>query len=589
MSRFSRRSSLAVAVSLVFAGSAWAQVTYTDAIGDVDGPNVTAGPEVDIASVTVSNTSTSLNFQINMNSAADIGTNYYANYLVGIQVNGGAGGQTIYNSSGYATGDPTVGNPYGAEVGISTGMNYFIGSYLGDPGSYSGGANIYSFSTTGGWTNIDNVGNTEVTTGTPYTAFSMALSDFGFVPGSKFNFDVWTTYSGGQGAYDALDNPNYASGSGVPYPGGSVPETAYDSATAPGSTFASTIYTISAGAPPVSAWNASGGGDYNTAGNWANGVPSGAGAEADFFGAITGNSVVTTNTPVTVGILNFNNANSYTLADAGNGTGSLTLQESGGTVGLIAVQSGAQSISLPVTIASSANVTIAPSASLSISGPVTINSGVTVTDTSGGGKLQLSSLSIASGGTLDLTNNTLLIDFGSAADPAATIRGYLISGYNATGMKWTGTGITSSAAAANPTVFSLGYADGGNPIDVANTGVSAGEVEIKYTVAGDANLSGGVDLSDLVIVASDFGQTGDDWAEGDVNYDGNVDLSDLVIVASNFGASLGSVQSADLSASFQAEWKLALAEVHGADAAVPEPACLAAGAIVGLLISRRRR
>jgi hypothetical protein len=47
-----------------------------------------------------------------------------------------------------------------------------------------------------------------------------------------------------------------------------------------------------------------------------------------------------------------------------------------------------------------------------------------------------------------------------------------------------------------------------------------------------------VDLSDWVIVASDYGESDQDWAEGDVNYDGDVDLPDLVIVSSNFGASL---------------------------------------------------
>jgi hypothetical protein len=204
---------------------------------------------------------------------------------------------------------------------------------------------------------------------------------------------------------------------------------------------------------------------------------------------------------------------------------------------------------------------------------------------------QIGGLTMSGTGTLDITNNSLIVNYGSGTDPAATIRGYLISGYNSGGAKWTGAGITSSAAAANPSQYAIGYADGGNPIDAANTGVPAGEIEVMYTVAGDANLGGSVDLSDLVIVASDFGMSGADWAEGDVNYDGNVDLSDLVIIASNFGASLNSIQSSDFSPSFAAEWQLALAETHGADAQLPEPAIsgLSMFAVASFLRRRHRQ
>ena len=103
--------------------------TYTDPGGGTD--RFSSGPEIDIANVVVSNDALNLNFQINMNPSADIGTNYYANYEIGIQTGNGAGGQTAINS-GFAQGDPTVGNPYGSSVGISTGENFFIGSFLGD-------------------------------------------------------------------------------------------------------------------------------------------------------------------------------------------------------------------------------------------------------------------------------------------------------------------------------------------------------------------------------------------------------------------------------------------------------------------------
>jgi hypothetical protein len=230
-------------VSLLAALSATAlsasAATYTDATGDNYG-----GPEVDISSVVINNDASTITFQINMNTAADIGANYYANYEVGIQVGNGAGGQTLINGT-YGTGVPGAGNPYGNAVGISSGENFFIGSYLNGP-SYSGGAQLYQYSSSTGWSQVDSTAPiTEVPTGTPSTAFSFLLSDLGLSAGSSFKFDVWTSFGSPQGAYDALDNPNIPPGA-APYSGGT-----YDAATAAGSTLAS--YTVVAVPEPGAA------------------------------------------------------------------------------------------------------------------------------------------------------------------------------------------------------------------------------------------------------------------------------------------------------------------------------------------------
>jgi Glycoside hydrolase family 44 len=347
----------------------------------------------------------------------------------------------------------------------------------------------------------------------------------------------------------------------------------------------------------ASQWNLSSGGDWNTSGNWINGLPNGASTEAEFLNAA--GQTVTTSAAITVGSMVFNSPNTYLLS----GSGSLTLQTAFGN-STVSVQAGAQKINLPLTIASSTQLNVSSGASLTLGGPVTVNAGLSLTPTGSGmvnyqssitlqsgaslalgNSTAITGLTLGSGAKLDVTNSTLQINYGSAADPAATIRSLLVSGFN--GGNWQGTGITSSTAAGDAGRFTLGYADGGNAADHADTGVPAGDVEVEYTVAGDVNLSGGVDLSDLVIVASDFGQTGSDWAAGDVNYDGNVDLSDLVIVASNFGASLSSVSSANFSGSFAAEWQLALAEVHGADVSVPEPGT--AIALIACAAMARRR
>jgi hypothetical protein len=231
---------VATAIGLSVAARAATAATYTDATGDNYG-----GPEVDISNVVVTNDATNLYFQINLNTAANIGptANRYANYEIGIKT-GAAGGQTAINGT-FGTGNPAAGNPYGNSVGISTGENFFIGSFL-DGTSFSGGAELFSYtSLPTDWTKIGSTAPiTEVYTGTPSTAFSFPLASLGLSAGNTFKFDVWTSFGSPQGAYDALDNTTGTPNSGglAPYSGG-----AYDSATASGSVLAS--YTVAVPEP----------------------------------------------------------------------------------------------------------------------------------------------------------------------------------------------------------------------------------------------------------------------------------------------------------------------------------------------------
>jgi hypothetical protein len=240
-----RRSALRVA-GLLALGGLWfipgvaSASVYTDASGDNYG-----GPEVDINSVVITNDASNIYFTINLNPSASIGpsANHYANYEFGFQMGGGAGGQTLINGT-FGTGNPAAGNPYGNAVGISTGENYFIGSFLAGP-TYSGGAQLYSYNSVAGWNQVDaTMPVNQVNTVTPSLSFSFPLSDLGLVGGSSFNFDVWTSFGSPQAAYDALDNVGTGSPN-APYNSG----TTYDSATATGSTFASTIYTVTVPEP----------------------------------------------------------------------------------------------------------------------------------------------------------------------------------------------------------------------------------------------------------------------------------------------------------------------------------------------------
>ncbi|QDU70470.1 family 16 glycosylhydrolase [Mucisphaera calidilacus] len=56
-------------------------------------------------------------------------------------------------------------------------------------------------------------------------------------------------------------------------------------------------------------------------------------------------------------------------------------------------------------------------------------------------------------------------------------------------------------------------------------------------IPGDANADGNVNLTDLSLLATNFGSTEAAWSLGDFSGDGNVDLVDLSFFASNFGHS----------------------------------------------------
>jgi VCBS repeat protein/FG-GAP repeat protein len=140
--------------------------------------------------------------------------------------------------------------------------------------------------------------------------------------------------------------------------------------------------------------------------------------------------------------------------------------------------------------------------------------------------------------TIDLgSTSTLYILYQGVTDPIASMKSALSAGYNQG--TWTGSGtttgaITSSAAAFNPGRYSLGYADSADGTGVNTTPNS---VEIKYTLTGDANLDGKVDIFDLNTLLPHFNSTGP-WTAGDFTYDGKVDVFDLNALLPNYNQSL---------------------------------------------------
>jgi hypothetical protein len=173
---------------------------------------------------------------------------------------------------------------------------------------------------------------------------------------------------------------------------------------------------------------------------------------------------------------------------------------------------------------------------------------------------------------LDLTNDGLVVRV-TGASPYLTHRGQIVSGF--AGGSWNGVGINSSTAATGALSDGIGYALAsdlfgmfGGTMTFLGQAFDSNDVLIRYTLLGDADLSGGVGIGDFSRLAAGFNAAGD-WVRGDFNYDLQVNISDFSILAANFNQ----VLPADLPRG----------------AAVPEPGVGMLAAAVFALARRQQR
>jgi xyloglucan-specific exo-beta-1,4-glucanase len=224
----------------------------------------------------------------------------------------------------------------------------------------------------------------------------------------------------------------------------------------------------------------------------------------------------------------FTGISAITVTDTGSGD---ILNVSGST-GLPFSFSNFASATLNI---SSATLTFAadPGASVTV-GTLSLSNSATaiITPASTGSPtiLALAALKINDTSVLDVTNNEVLINYGSGTDPIAAIFSSIARGY-ASGA-WNGTGIISSVARTNPS-YGLGYADSADAGNPAN--LPSGQIEILYTLLGDANLDGKINGADFTLMAGNFNDSvTNGWDKGDFNYDGKVNGNDFVLLSANF-------------------------------------------------------
>ena len=202
---------------------------------------------------------------------------------------------------------------------------------------------------------------------------------------------------------------------------------------------------------------------WSIPGNWTGPVPNGVDAGASFLDAPPGPRTVTIDVPVTVGTLNLDNANAYTLA----GASQITMQASGGPA-IVNVAGGSHTITAPVSLASGTNFNVW-SGALALSGPV-----------SGGGGLNK-----VGGGLLTL-------DGPNTYNGPTVISGGALRANSGAGLP-----TESSLTLAGPVPSNLTSTLGDGVLEgIGNTtftrGLGAGPDQVQWTGSGGFSASGGV-------------------------------------------------------------------------------------------------
>lgn len=115
-------------------------------------------------------------------------------------------------------------------------------------------------------------------------------------------------------------------------------------------------------------------------------------------------------------------------------------------------------------------------------------------------------------------------------DPSHTLNGTL--SVNSTPVT------TTTTSPLNYSLNTLGFADGSYNIkfSTSDSGGNTNSVTVPvYISNGDLNGDGSVNISDLAVMASHWGQTDSNYADGNITGQSTINLSDLAVMAANWG------------------------------------------------------
>jgi len=334
-------------------------------------------------------------------------------------------------------------------------------------------------------------------------------------------------------------------------------------------------------------WGIDASGQWSAGSNWISGLPTGAGAKANFLHSITAPRTIGIGSPITIGSMTFDSDISYTIAGA-----AITLASLPGVPTTIDALAGAHTIVADVHLGDDTPITIASAAKLDITGALTFAAGKTITK-SGLGTLHAAGGISSAGGTLvieqgvveakhfngfvtrfssgaravitpdgtaaatskllslefdgspgawegqlDLTNNALIVQSDSADRLAvlARLADLIATARNRGDRLWTGEGLTSSFAADSGGIMGLGILLNDNGAGApryamfGGLGADANSILVKYTLVGDMDLDGDVDADDYSKIDAGYAQRLSGYWNGDLDFNGRVNADDFFLI-----------------------------------------------------------
>jgi autotransporter-associated beta strand protein len=269
------------------------------------------------------------------------------------------------------------------------------------------------------------------------------------------------------------------------------------------------------------------------------------------------------------------------------GAGTMALTATSSYTGSTNVNGGTLLVAASGGLAGSTLVNVAPAGSLVVNGSLSASATVNANGaTSFGGSTgaavlsrPLAALNIGTGATVLVTPSTF------AMTPAVLQPGTLSFADGSAMLNLTNNELIDNesltAAVARIVAGQINTTAAGGAL--GSLSLSSTQTEVRFTLLGDTNLDGKVDVTDLGNLASSYGaDSGALWVSGDTNYDGKVDVTDLGNLASNYGGQLASGSAMTASS-------LATIAPGAGVAAVPEPGGLSVLTAVTIGLAARRR